>query len=242
VREARFSWVPGSNFGESVALEGDRVAIGASSSGTGGTAAALVYEKRSGTWCGPLVVASSYQGPDAGDGLARTVALSGDQVFVAATGQSQINPLDGTALRNQGAVRVYRLADSSGWSSLQSWRFLAFGTSENAGLAADTADSDGDGQENLLEFAFSTDPASANEFPMPAITTVDFVRRMEFPALAYDATGLIYEVQTCPDLLTWTTIATVIPNGANEPGPLVTLPPPAGTREFVRVRVHPGNP
>jgi hypothetical protein len=242
VREARFTWNPGSNFGGTVALEGDRVAVGASSGGTGGTAAALVFEKRLGTWCGPRVVASSYQGPDAGDGLARRVALSGDQVLVAASGQIQINPLDGTALRNQGAVWVYRLADSSGWSSLQSWRYLAFGTSENAGIAADTADPDGDGQENLLEFAFSTDPSSANEFPMPAVTTVDSVRALEFPALAHDATGLSYDVQISADLQTWTSLTTVTPNTPGEAGPRVPLPSLSGPREFIRVRVQAGNP
>jgi FG-GAP repeat len=239
VREARFSWAPHSNFGESVAIEGDRVAIGASSSGTGGTAAALVFEKRSGTWCGPLVVASSYQGPDAGDGLARTVALSGDQVLVAASGQRQINPLDGIEMRNQGAVRVYRLADTTGWSGIQSWRYLLFGSAENAGSGHDAADFDLDGQNNLLEFAFGSDPLSPDGFSMPPVT--DPRRQLQFPALPYDAAGLTYEVRTSTDLQTWTTIATASPGAANQPGPLVMLPPPQSPKEFLSVRVHPGN-
>jgi|GEM_PF-4424883 len=102
-----------------------------------------------------------------------------------------------------------------------------------------SGDSDRDGQENLLEFAFGTDPSSANGFPMPAITTVANTRRLQLPALPHDAAGLTYEVQISADLQTWTTFATVNPNAApaHEPGPLVTLPPASGAKEFLRIIV-----
>ncbi len=71
---------------------------------------------------------------------------------------------------------------------------------------------------------------------MPSITATP--RVMQFPTLPYDATGLTYEVQTSADLQTWTTIAAVRPNAANQAGPLVTLPPMSGAKEFVRVKVQ----
>lgn len=43
-------------------------------------------------------------------------------------------------------------------SSFQSWRLTHFGTISNSGNAADTADPDGDGRSNLLEYAVGSDP------------------------------------------------------------------------------------
>jgi hypothetical protein len=42
----------------------------------------------------------------------------------------------------------------------QAWRRLHFGTIEPAGEAADSADPDGDGLENLVEYAYGTNPHS----------------------------------------------------------------------------------
>jgi autotransporter-associated beta strand protein len=46
-------------------------------------------------------------------------------------------------------------------TALQSWRFLHFGTMENTGPAADLADSNKDGEANLLEFATAQNPHAA---------------------------------------------------------------------------------
>jgi len=51
-------------------------------------------------------------------------------------------------------------------SPLQAWRQQFFGTTANSGTAADTADPDGDGVTNLLEYALGTAPDSAaSAFP-----------------------------------------------------------------------------
>ncbi|MDA7880792.1 hypothetical protein N9A94_00625 [Akkermansiaceae bacterium] len=47
---------------------------------------------------------------------------------------------------------------SSGFTGLQSWRIAHFGTIENAGIAADDFDANGDGESNLLEFATGQNP------------------------------------------------------------------------------------
>ena len=47
-------------------------------------------------------------------------------------------------------------------SELQSWRLLHFGNIENSGSGADSADPDGDGESNLLEFATGQNPLAAS--------------------------------------------------------------------------------
>lgn len=46
---------------------------------------------------------------------------------------------------------------------LPAWRSLHFGTTENTGTAADSFDADGDGQNNLAEFAAGTDPKNSTD-------------------------------------------------------------------------------
>ena len=49
----------------------------------------------------------------------------------------------------------------TGLTELESWRLLYFGISANAGIAADTADPDGDGHNNLFEFVAGLVPNDA---------------------------------------------------------------------------------
>jgi hypothetical protein len=114
---------------------------------------------------------------------------------------------------------------------VQSWREQYFGTTANTGNAADSADADGDGITNLMEFAFGTDPTSptsgapalqyAGTFAGGGTITgtgqpitmfevnangVDFralfVRRAD-----YASAGLTYVVQFSADLNSWTASA-----------------------------------
>lgn len=50
-------------------------------------------------------------------------------------------------------------------SPLLAWRNLHFGTSDGTGDAANLADSDGDGLENLIEYALLTSPTQSNPSP-----------------------------------------------------------------------------
>jgi uncharacterized repeat protein (TIGR01451 family) len=47
---------------------------------------------------------------------------------------------------------------------IQSWRLRYFGTANNSGATADTADPDGDGQNNMAEFLAGTDPTNSASF------------------------------------------------------------------------------
>jgi len=94
---------------------------------------------------------------------------------------------------------------------LQLWRQDHFKTAENSGKAADTADADGDGLPNLIEYALGTNPMSAEgdqgaqAAPTPGI--VDGRMRLNFAIPAAVPTELTYEIQASSDLVQWTTLA-----------------------------------
>jgi HYR domain len=109
----------------------------------------------------------------------------------------------------------------------EDWRYANFGFADNAGIAADTADPDGDGKSNLMEFAFATDPRSgafgsaslgyAGTFAggetlvvpgQPIVRSEAVGNGIDFRALFtrrkdYVATGLTYTVQFSANLATW---------------------------------------
>lgn len=88
----------------------------------------------------------------------------------------------------------------------QTWRQTYFGTTANTGNAANTADPDGDGQSNLLEYALGSNPTVAGALPVTAARSGDNL------ALTFSHTGdstLVYAIQATNDLgTTWTTIHT----------------------------------
>jgi hypothetical protein len=139
-------------------------------------------------------------------------------------------------------------------SSVESWRQSFFGLSGNGGTRADDADYDLDGQINLLEFAFGTDPTRATSGPAALIFTGTFaggglltspgqpVVREESSAggadrrglfirrVNFTTAGLTYTPQFSPDLQTWITSADV-PTTLADDGTLqvVSVPYPAST-------------
>ena len=80
----------------------------------------------------------------------------GDPNFVATVGQTDAygNPRVAGACVDIGAHEV----TAAPLTESEAWRLLNFGTTENAGDAADGADPDYDGLANILEFAFGSDP------------------------------------------------------------------------------------
>ena len=105
---------------------------------------------------------------------------------------------------------------------VESWRQQYFGTTANSGTAADSADPDGDGYSNLLEFAFGTDPTSNASGPgsityaagvitqlgQPAMSVTNTATGVDFKAVFgrrqdYLTAGLTYTVQFSADLVTW---------------------------------------
>jgi hypothetical protein len=68
---------------------------------------------------------------------------------------------------SDGAITTFddTTANVTAGSPLLAWRNLHFGTTDGTGDAANLADKDGDGLENLIEYALLTSPAQSNPSP-----------------------------------------------------------------------------
>ncbi|HWB03591.1 MAG TPA: delta-60 repeat domain-containing protein [Verrucomicrobiales bacterium] len=114
------------------------------------------------------------------------------------------------------------------------WRQQHFDTIENAGDAADNADPDKDGLENLFEYAFASNPNAADAGSFPAWQregdryTLSFMQPAEVNGISY-----IAEFNTTLDPAGWTGI----PNSATAPDHLYRAPSGAEERLYLRLRV-----
>jgi hypothetical protein len=124
------------------------------------------------------------------------------------------------------------------WTVLQGWRQQYFGTPANSGNAADTADPDGDGVNNLAEYALGTLPNSAASGANPAGEVFANRLRLTFLRARSDVTYVIEATNT----LTagpWETLATN-PGAVGESVTVtdtVDLGPVTNPRRFLRLRV-----
>ena len=123
-------------------------------------------------------------------------------------------------------------------TALESWRQTNFGSTSNSGNGADSADPDGDGLSNLLEYATNGNPMVAGTSPLTVARSGNFLT-LTYTRIA-DGT-LTYAVEGSNDLATWSTVAT-----ANNPstgvqntaGPVtVTDTVSLTARRFLRLKV-----
>lgn len=115
------------------------------------------------------------------------------------------------------------------------WRQEYFGSPSNTGNAADNADPDRDGLENLIEFAFGGNPLSPDQSVLPEWETGLGSRVLEFsqpPGVA----GVNYRVERSENLSigSWTPL----PNLATPPDYFFFLPELDSQRTFLRVLVQ----
>ncbi|MBS0660031.1 MAG: delta-60 repeat domain-containing protein [Verrucomicrobia bacterium] len=113
-------------------------------------------------------------------------------------------------------------------------------------LSGLTADPDGDGVSNLLEFAFNSNPRSASSSIRPTVSLVNsggsFANEITFPRRLFTP-GLTYIVETSSDLQTWTSGASQLSLGASDGVTQVvtfrdnTSLSVATPRRFIRLRV-----
>ncbi len=122
----------------------------------------------------------------------------------------------------------------------EGWRLRHFGSTGTTGSAADTADFDGDGVSNLLEYALDTDPSSAASVSVPTPQVSGLRLQVSFLRARSDVT---YHIEVSSDLSanSWTLLAT-------NPGTVgqsvtvsdtVDLPSATPPRRFLRLRVTP---
>ncbi|MFN0127999.1 MAG: choice-of-anchor I family protein [Verrucomicrobiales bacterium] len=120
-----------------------------------------------------------------------------------------------------------RSLDTVVFTEIELWRLMFFGSPNGDGLRANTADFDGDGESNLMEFAFGTLPGDNTSGTAELIYTgtfagdgtidlrgqpitavqpipnnVDF-RYLYIRRKNYEAAGLVYTPQFSVDLQTW---------------------------------------
>lgn len=95
-------------------------------------------------------------------------------------------------------VEVAQLAQSGGY---QSWMLSNLAGAE-AALVLPSADPDGDGQNNLLEYAFDSNPLAVNGSPFRIVRAGDGSIWLSYPRRT-GFSGLRYTVWKSNDLMTW---------------------------------------
>ncbi len=118
-------------------------------------------------------------------------------------------------------------------SPLQFWRHAHFGTAANAGPAADHADPDKDGLENLVEFAFSLDPNTPDAAALPQWQLEDDDYSLTFTRPAgVDGITYIAEYSTSMAPGSWISAVNI-----SMPPAYQFYAPAIAQRQYVRVRV-----
>ncbi len=125
-------------------------------------------------------------------------------------------------------------------TATQMWRQNWFGTPSNTGHAADSADPDNDGLNNLLERALGGNPNVANTSILPAVDPVSPLLTIIYTR-AKGFTDLAFTVQESSDVskASWSTATgteTVINQGATENVKFTVAPGNTG-RKFLRLQV-----
>ncbi len=128
-------------------------------------------------------------------------------------------------------------------SQLESWRRTHFGTTANAGAAADLADPDSDGQTNLVEFAAGTLPTASNR-PPGAMGSSPGNLELTYPrSHAAVAGGVVFSVEWNDTLVgDWSTAGVTqaaVSGGDDGTSQLwkATVPAGSGDKRFLRIHV-----
>ncbi|MFN0125683.1 MAG: hypothetical protein ACKV19_03230 [Verrucomicrobiales bacterium] len=98
--------------------------------------------------------------------------------------------------------KVWGVAVSSATDDLTGWRQQNFGTTENTGNAANTANPDGDGVMNLLEYAYGMNPNAPDRqlLPVPSYNGSTMVASFNSPAGVDD---ILYGAESSTNLINW---------------------------------------
>jgi hypothetical protein len=126
---------------------------------------------------------------------------------------------------------------------LQSWRLAHFGVTDSTGIAADSADADGDGIANLIEYATGTDPVrTLDAIPLRLGSATDETGTyltLTFNRIADPA--LTYVVECSTTLRDWEPTPVWTSSGADNTAGVITVTDIVSStgpmRRFLRLRV-----
>jgi hypothetical protein len=124
-------------------------------------------------------------------------------------------------------ITVAAAGGYSSWQSQQSW---------NGGNNTEMADPDGDGITNLVEYALGLNPVSAGTTGLP-VTNVSGPNVTFTYTKDTSKTDVTYQVQSSPDLGSWTNVTSV---RSGPPGTIetwVATVPQDTTKKFLRLQV-----
>jgi len=176
--------------------------------------------------------------------------FSGTQATVSATANSGFRFVqwteNGTSVSTSANYTFTVVSDRSlaanfeaALSAIQTWRSTFFGTSENAGNAADSADPDKDGLPNLIEYATGSLPGTATSANIPQIDATASNLTLTFNRVADPS--LTYQVWASNNLTDWGASPIWSSTGAeNTAGPVTVTDPTALSaqpRRFLRLKV-----
>lgn len=150
------------------------------------------------TGTGPLTYQWFKNNVAIGSATGATYSVSSVTVNGAGDYAVVVTDFYGSTTSNTVAVTVNSL------TLQQTWRQIYFGTTANTGNSADTADPDGDGLANLLEYALDLDPTAPSISGLPQAATEPGYWTYTYTRPS-NRTDLSYTVQASTDLSTWFT-------------------------------------
>ena len=128
-------------------------------------------------------------------------------------------------------------------SHLEAWRFTHFGSTANAGSAADLNDGNGDGEMNLMEFATSQNP-NVETRVITGLVRMDSMFDFTYPrGLAAMSDGMTFTVEWSDTLApaSWSSAGVteqILTDNGTVQQIKASVPAGSGDRRFVRLKVN----
>ena len=131
-------------------------------------------------------------------------------------------------------------------TALETWRFTHFGTTANTGNAADLADANHDGEENVLEYATAQSPSAASLVALTTLRTASALEITYTRSKTALAGGVTFTVEWSDTLApnSWSSVGVtefvppLFDNGIVQTVKAV-VPSGAGGTRFVHLKVSP---
>ncbi|MBK8038654.1 MAG: autotransporter-associated beta strand repeat-containing protein [Verrucomicrobiaceae bacterium] len=151
---------------------------------------------------------------------------------------SYVLRLSATNTHGESSRTLSVTVTGSAMTPIEIWRQNSFGNHVNSGNGLDTADTDGDGSTNLLEYATAMNPVTGDPVPMSAEkvgSVLDYTYTKN-----KSATDVTFTVEWSDDFTTWSTVgvsSAVLSDNGTIQQIKATMPAGGSGRRFVRLRV-----